>query len=131
VDTSVYVVPICEVVGVAAVLVETVLLLPPPTDPRVGECACSEAPSGEFLASNVGASVTITTSGFGIFSNPLNAIIERIGEGIVILNINGDTGWVQGSSLIPDPGRQKNARGGARASWHFFHPKISDRRLLF
>jgi hypothetical protein len=90
---DVYVVPICEVVGVAAPQVENVLLLPPPVEERVGECACCEAPLREFLAANVGATVNVTTLGFGVFSSPTNATIKRTGEGIVILDMGGVTGF--------------------------------------
>ncbi|WP_268966435.1 hypothetical protein [Paenibacillus cymbidii] len=84
---NVSVVPICEVIGVAAPQVQNVTLLQPPMTPRTGDCACCEAPLREFLNQNIGSTTDVTTAGFGFFNNIQNATIVRTGEGIVILDV--------------------------------------------
>ncbi|MCY9550581.1 collagen-like protein [Paenibacillus apiarius] len=82
-DTRLFVIPISEVVAVAAPQVEDVALLEPPSP----SSDCIEAPLREFLDANIGTAVDITTVGFGLFANIQNAVVSRTGEGIVILDV--------------------------------------------
>ena len=88
-----FVIPICEVVGVAAPEVEDVTLLPAPPLPRTGDCACCEAPVRAFLDANLGSTTDVTTVGFGLFNNIEDAEIVRTGEGIVILDVTPAVGF--------------------------------------